>query len=78
MANQTDYSDEALVKFIRDHALRHYAEGGWDYLVECWDDAAILGEVKNCRSADAAIRKLRKTLKLKDDYRKEMNAMWEY
>ncbi len=78
MANQTDYSDEALVKFIRDHALRHYAEGGWDYLVECWDDAAILGEVKNCRSADAAIRKLRKTLKAMDDHRNEIVATGEW
>jgi len=74
MANQTDYSDEALVKFIRQYATDNYNKDGWDYLVECWDDAAILGEVKNCRSADAAIRKLRKTLKAMDDYRRDIQA----
>jgi hypothetical protein len=70
--------DSELVKFIRDHAIANYNKDGWDYLVECWDDAAILGAVKNCRSADAAIRKLRKTLKAMDDYRSEIVATGEW
>ena len=28
-----------LVTAVKAHALAHYEEGGWDVLVECWDDA---------------------------------------
>lgn len=31
----------ALVKAVKDHALAHYNDGGWDVVVECWEDAEI-------------------------------------
>lgn len=30
-----------LVEFIKAHALKHYEDGGWDVIVECWDDEEI-------------------------------------
>ena len=29
------------VEEVKAHALAHYDEGGWDVIVECWDDAYI-------------------------------------
>ncbi len=34
-------STQELVRAIKDHALVHYEDGGWDVVVECWDDAEI-------------------------------------
>ncbi len=31
----------ALIVAVRDHALAHYEDGGWDVIVECWDDETI-------------------------------------
>lgn len=33
---------QTLVDFIKAHAVEHYEDGGWDVIVECWDDAQIL------------------------------------
>ena len=30
-----------LVEFIKTYALRHYEDGGWDVIVECYSDADI-------------------------------------
>ncbi len=34
-------STQELVQAIKDHALAHYEDGGWDVVVECFDDAEI-------------------------------------
>jgi len=34
-------STQELVQAIKDHALDHYEDGGWDVVVECWGDAEI-------------------------------------
>lgn len=75
MANRTDFTDTDLIAAIRKHAIANYNKGGWDYLVECWDDASILGEVKNCGSVTTAIAKLGRILKAKDEYRNEIRSM---
>lgn len=30
-----------LVEFIKQYALDHYNDGGWDVVVECWSDKDI-------------------------------------
>lgn len=30
-----------LVNFIKQYALDHYEDGGWDVIVECWSDEDI-------------------------------------
>jgi hypothetical protein len=34
-----------LVTAVKVHALQHYNDGGWDVIVECWDDGEILAEI---------------------------------
>ena len=31
-----------LVQYVKDYANLHYEDGGWDVLVECWEDKDIL------------------------------------
>lgn len=30
-----------LIESVKAHALRNYERGGWDVIVECWDDEQI-------------------------------------
>lgn len=32
---------DEMVQGVKDHALAHYDEGGWDVIVECYDDEQI-------------------------------------
>jgi hypothetical protein len=47
-----------LIKAVKDHAEAHYEDGGWDVVVECWDDQQIADCIKGARSAKGAIRKV--------------------
>ena len=53
----------ALVEAVKAHALVHYAEGGWDVIVECWDDQQIADAITNAigpiRTAEQAIAHFR-------------------
>lgn len=46
---------DALVEAVKAHALAHYEEGGWDVVVECWDDAQIAEHVKGTRTVTGAV-----------------------
>lgn len=32
---------EELVDEVKQYAVEHYTEGGWDVIVECWSDGEI-------------------------------------
>ena len=66
--------DQDLVDAVRAHALDHYNEDGWDYVVECWEDYEILSIVRGSKSESQAIRKVRKQVKVLSDYRDEVRA----
>lgn len=67
---------EDLIKAVRAHALAHYEEDGWDYVVECYEDADLqqLIEEEGATTAEEAIKALGKVMKLKDDYRKDIQG----
>lgn len=49
---------ETLTEFIKAHAVKHYEDGGWDVIVECWEDATIaevLTEAGATTEADALV-----------------------
>jgi hypothetical protein len=47
---------EALVSFIKAHALAHYEDGGWDVIVECWDDQDIITELGGAETEAEALQ----------------------
>ncbi len=50
---------KSLITLVKIYAMDHYDEGGWDVIVECWDDDQIDEEIGRARSLEGAIRKLR-------------------
>lgn len=53
-----------LVAAVRHHALANYSAGGWDYVVECWEDSDILEIIGDAQTVDAAIDKVRRIVKI--------------
>jgi hypothetical protein len=33
---------QEMVEHVKAHALAHYNDGGWDVIVECWEDKEIV------------------------------------
>ncbi len=46
-----------LVQAVKDHAIEHYEDGGWDVIVECYDDATVDEMIGACRTEAGAINK---------------------
>lgn len=45
---------QTLVGFIKQYALDHYEDGGWDVIVECWDDEQIADHLADYNAVDVA------------------------
>lgn len=65
LAEEQDKADVAhqalmkvLVQAVKDHAKAHYEEGGWDMVVECYEDTEIEEEVAGCTTPEQAIARL--------------------
>lgn len=48
-----------LINDIRGYALANYDKGGWDVIVEAWDDDQIADVIGKARTLNGALRKLR-------------------
>ena len=66
--------DQDLVDAVRAHAVEHYNEDGWDYVVESWEDWEIQAVVRGSRSEGQAIRRVRKQIRALSDHRREVQA----
>lgn len=63
-----------LIEAVKAHALAHYEDGGWDILVECYDDAEIAEVIGAARTPAGAIAKAAEVLGAVADYRAEVIA----
>ena len=50
--------DRALINGVREHALKHYSDGGWDTIVECYEDKDILKVVHGAQTMGDAIDRM--------------------
>ena len=66
--------EKQLVERLRKHALEHYEENGWDYVVEAFDDADVLEAIDDARDFDAAVASLGELVGLLDERRKEVQS----
>jgi len=69
-----------LIAAVRAHAEQHYNEGGWDFLVECWDDDYIAQEIlqgDHTLTAQQAIAVCEHVLNAMDEQRQAVhNEIW--
>jgi pyruvate dehydrogenase complex dehydrogenase (E1) component len=63
-----------LIKAVRDHALDNYEKGGWDILVECWDDEEIAEVIGGAKTPKAAIAACKRVVGTIDEYRSDVIA----
>lgn len=60
-----------LVAAVRAHAAEHYINGGWDVIVECYDDAAIAEVIGSARTVDGALARFRPIIEVLADRQAE-------
>ena len=65
------YTKPALVALIKEYAKEHYAEDGWDYVVESFDDNQIVETIAGETTLPGAIKKMLEHLKPLVDRQKE-------
>jgi hypothetical protein len=52
--------DKVIVEAVKAYAKAHYNDGGWDVIVECWEDEDIADAVEGAKNAKQAISMLRR------------------
>jgi len=60
------------IERIRQHALTHYTEDGWDILTECWTDEYIAEHYRGCVTYEDAVIRISIALYVLDGYRREI------
>lgn len=65
----------ALVGAVQAHAQAHYEQGGWDFVLECWEDHDIFPYLVEAGfDLDNAIRAIGRSVGVLDDYRKDIQG----
>ena len=63
-----------LVAAVRHYAKANYTAGGWDYVVECWDDSDILKTIGDAQTVDEAIAEVRTIVKIIAERERDIQA----
>lgn len=63
-----------FVNAVKAYALANYNKDGWDYVVECWGDKEIAEEIQGCKTEKEAISRMRKIVKMQDEYRSDIES----
>lgn len=59
------------VERLKNHAIAHYAEDGWDILVECWTDEDVAEELAKHNSYEEAVIAISAVLSIIADVRED-------
>ena len=54
----TPEEQKAMVQAVRDYAQKHYNEGGWDIVMECYSDKDILETATGAATPEEAIKRV--------------------
>lgn len=65
---------KSWVERIRQHALVHYTEDGWDILVECWTDEYIQEHYRGCVTYEEAVIAISEALSTMGSFRRDIQA----
>lgn len=65
---------QELVRAVREHARSHYNKGGWDIVVECYDDTDIIKSMGPALTPEQAIRAVGEEIGIQDSYRRDIEA----
>jgi hypothetical protein len=67
---------QEMVAAVKTYANAHYDEGGWDSIVECYEDSELAEEIQrgNCSTIEEAIAYVGKGCNLWDERRQDIEA----
>lgn len=73
---QARMTQDELLDAVKAHALKNYNKDGWDFLIECHDDAEVREAIGNASTLRGAIAKVRAefALSLHDEMRSAARA----
>jgi len=63
-----------FIEAVRQYAMDHYNEDGWDYVVEAMEDEDISEDIAGATTPEEAIEMMRKIAKTLGDHRSEIEA----
>lgn len=67
---------DTMVEAVKAHAQANYERDGWDYVVECWDDAEIAATLREqgCTSVAQALRTVGKIVGVHDSVHRDIRG----
>lgn len=67
---------QEMIEAVKTYAKAHYNEGGWDSIVECYEDSDLSKEIKEgkCSTVAEAIAYVGKGCEVWDDRRRDIEA----
>jgi hypothetical protein len=68
----------SIVKQVREYAVQNCDRDGWDFLVECWEDADIQEYMGDAEDLETAILRCRSVTRTLDGQRREIRATAEW
>lgn len=71
-ANEADVM--LFVAEVKRHALTHYEEGGWDFVVEAFSDEEVAHEIRGCSTFSQALAVMQELVGLMDERRREVRS----
>ena len=68
-------NEQDFICFVKQYAMDNYSNGGWDEVVEAWDNGDILEYFSDANGNDKkAFREIAKTVKLRHEYANEIRS----
>lgn len=64
----------ALVEAVKEHAQKNYNTGGWDYVIETYEDEEIEEVIAGATTVEEAIKLMGEEIGELDDVRKDVQA----
>jgi hypothetical protein len=66
-------NEQDFIYFVKQYAMDHYNSGGWDEVVEAWEDGDILEYYSEADgNTKKAFKEIKETLKLRREYAEEI------
>jgi len=63
-----------IIAAVKAHAKANYNKGGWDIVVEAYEDSEIAEAIEGCSTAEQAIAKMGKIVGVRAAYREDIQA----
>jgi hypothetical protein len=67
--------EQQFINSVRAHAITNYSNGGWNVVVEAWDDGDILEYYSDADgNVKKAFNEIKETVKLRHEYAEEIRS----